>query len=74
MLTTTSTRSMTIPVELYYTENGKVANTATIINNRAAVSCIDRHFVQRMKWPFAKPSQPHIAHNANSTTNKAGLI
>ena len=59
---------------LYKTENGKIAETATLVDSGATICCIDLHFAQRMKWPLLKLGRPIHARNANGTYNKGGMI
>ena len=61
VLVTTSRQSITIPVTIYKTENGKIAETAALVNSRATICCIDLHFAQRMKWPLIKLGRPILA-------------
>ena len=70
----TSDRSITIPVELYYSETGKILETGTLIDSRATISCIDRHLVNRMKWPLEKLFWPMYARHTNGTNNIWGTI
>ena len=74
ILITTSRQSITIPVTLYKTENGKIAETTALVDSGATICCIDLHFVRRMKWPLLKLGNPILARNANGTGNKGGMI
>ena len=74
ILVTTSRQSITIPVTLYKTENGKIAETTALVDSGATICCIDLHFVRRMKWPLLKLGRPIEARNANRTSNKGGMI
>ena len=74
ILVTTSRQSITIPVTLYKTENGKIAETSALVDSGATICCIDLHFVQRMKWPLLKLKRPIEARNADGTSNKGGRI
>ena len=74
ILVTTSRQSITIPVTLYKTENGKIAETPALVNSGATICCIDLHFVQRMKWPLQRLRKPIEARNADRTSNKGGMI
>ena len=58
MIPTILARSITIPVELYKTKNGRILETRALIDSRETISCIDHHLVNRMKWPLKKPPQP----------------
>ena len=58
ILVTISKQSISIPVTLYKTENGKIAETTALIDSGATICCIDLHFVQRMKWPLLKLGRP----------------
>ena len=44
VLVTTSRQSITIPVTLYKTENGKIAETTALVDSGATICCIDLHF------------------------------
>ena len=74
VLVTTSRQSITIPVTLYKTENGKIAETTALVNSGATICCIDLHFVRRMKWPLQRLGKPIKARNADGTSNKGGMI
>ena len=74
VLVTTSKQSITIPISLYKTENGKIAETTALVDSGATICCIDLHFVQRMKWPLQKLRKPIQARNADGTSNKGGMI
>lgn len=41
ILVTTSSQAIKIPIALYKMKNGKIANTAAIVDHGAAISCID---------------------------------
>ena len=58
VLVTTSARAINIPVTLYKTEDGKIAETMALIDSRATICCIDLHFTKRMKWPLEKLQHP----------------
>ena len=74
VLVTTSRQSITIPVTLYKTENGKIAETTALVDSGATICCIDLHFARRMKWPLQRLRRPIEARNADGTTNKGGMI
>ena len=74
ILVTTSRQSITIPVVLYKTENGKITETTTLIDSGATICCIDLHFVQRMKWPLIRLGKPIHTWNTDRTYNKGGMI
>ena len=74
ILVTTSAKAITIPVALYKTENGKIAETTTLIDSGAMICCIDLHFTQQMKWPLEKLCHPLYTQNANGTHNSRGII
>ena len=44
-----SERSITILVELYKTEKGKILKTHALINSGATICCIDDHLTKQMK-------------------------
>ena len=44
VLVTTSARAITIPVALYNTEDGKIAETTALMNSGATICCINLHF------------------------------
>ena len=69
-----SPRAITIPVELYKTENGKIFETNALIDSRETISCINSHLVRRMKWPLKKLSRLMYTWNANETNNTGGMI
>ena len=54
ILVTTSARAINIPVMLYKTEDGKIAETTTLVDSGATICYIDLHFTRRMKWPLEK--------------------
>ena len=74
ILVTTSRQSITIPIALYKTENGKIAETTTLVDSGATICCINLHFIQRMKWPLQRLGKPIEARNADGTSNKGGMI
>ena len=74
ILVTTSAQSITIPVTLYKTENGKITETTALIDSGATICCIDLHFAQRMNWPLTKLGQPIYVRNTDGTNNKGGMI
>ena len=74
VLVTTSRQSITIPVTLYKTENGKIAETSALVDSGATICCINLHFVRRMKWPLQRLRRPILARNADGTSNKEGMI
>ena len=74
VLVTTSRQSITIPVTLYKTENGKIAETTALVDSGATICCIDLHFIRRMKWPLRRLERPIKARNADGTSNKGGMI
>ena len=74
ILVTTSRQSITIPVTLYKTENGKITETTALVDSGATICCIDLHFGQWMKWPLLKLRKPIRARNADRTSNKGGMI
>ena len=74
ILVTTSRQSITIPVTLYKTENGKIAETTALVDSGATICCINLYFVRRMKWPLQRLRKPIEAQNANGTSNKGGMI
>ena len=74
VLVTTSKQSITIPIILYKTENGKTAETTALVDSGATICCIDLHFVRRMKWPLQRLGKPIEARNADRTSNKGGMI
>ena len=45
ILVTTLRQSITIPVILYKTENGKITETTALVDSGATICCIDLHFV-----------------------------
>ena len=49
---------MDIPITLYKSENGKIAETTALIDSGATICCIDIHFARRMKWPLTKLQYP----------------
>ena len=55
-------------------EDGKIAETTTLIDSGATICCIDLHLTQRMKWSLNRLRQPIYAQNADGTNNKGGLI
>ena len=71
---TTSDRSITILVELYYSKNGKNLKTGVLIDSGATISCIDHHLVNRMKWPLEKLFRPMYSQNTDRTNNIGGMI
>ena len=71
---TTSDRSITILAELYYSENGKILEMGTLIDSGAAISCINQHLVNRIKWPLEKLFRPMYARNADGTNNIGGTF
>ena len=70
VLVTTLRQSITIPITLYKTENGKIAETTALVDSGATICCINLHFVRRMKWPLQKLRRPIEAQNADGTSNK----
>ena len=74
VLVTTSRQSITIPITLYKTENGKIAETTALIDSGATICVIDLHFARRMKWPLQRLGRPIEARNADGTSNKGGMI
>ena len=74
ILVTTSARAITIPVTLYKTENGKIAETTALINSGATIYCINLHLTRRMKWPLEKFQWPMYAWNTDRTNNSGGMI
>ena len=74
VLVTTSRQSITIPIALYKTENGKISETTALVDSGATICCIDLHFIQRMKWPLQRLGTPIEAQNADGTSNKGGMI
>ena len=59
---------------LYKTENGKIAETTTLIDSGATICCVDLHFSKRMNWPLERLRHPMYAQNTNGTNNKGGMI
>ena len=74
LIPTTLARSITIPVELYKMENGKIAETTALIESGATICCIDHDMAKRMKWPLEKLHQPMYTRNADGTNNSGGMI
>ena len=58
VLVTTSRQSITIPITLYKTENGKITETSALVDSGATICCINIHFVRRMRWPLQKLKRP----------------
>ena len=73
-VTKTSAKSITILMELYLMENRKILKTEALVDSGATISCIDRHLVNRMKWPLEKLWEPMFAQNADGTNNARGAI
>ena len=71
---TTLVRSITILVELYYTENRKILKTSALIDSGATISCIDHHLINQMKWPLNKLYRPMNAQKMDRTETAGGTI
>lgn len=74
ILATTSAQLITILIELYKSENGKIAQITALIDSRATICCINHYLVQRMKWPLEKLLEPMYTWNADRTNNTGGMI
>ena len=74
VIPTASEISITILVELYKMENGRILETHALIDSRATICCVDNHLVRQMKWPLEKLHWPMYTQNANRTNNSRGMI
>ena len=70
----TSARSITIPVELYLTENGRITETLVLVDSGVTSCWINIDFIWRMKWLLEKLQWPMYTRNADGTNNSEGMI